>query len=61
MSQLNAVRIVSVTPARDRAWLYKPDHARHIDRYIDFFGTPAPRRETLDPCGELVLVLARRA
>jgi hypothetical protein len=58
MSQLNTVRIVS---GRDRAWLYKADHARHIDRYIDFFGTPAPRRETLDPCGELVLVLERRA
>jgi hypothetical protein len=55
MSQLDAVRIASITPMRDRAWLYKTDHARPIDRYIDFFGTPAPRRETLDPCGELVL------
>jgi hypothetical protein len=24
---------------RVREWLYKPDHPRTVDRYIDFFGT----------------------
>jgi hypothetical protein len=25
--------------AHDRRWLYKNDHPRRIDRYVDFFGT----------------------
>jgi hypothetical protein len=32
----------------DRAWLYKADYVRHIDRYIDFFGTAARRERTTD-------------
>jgi hypothetical protein len=37
--------------------LYKADHPRRIDQYIDFFGTGAPRRETADCSRELVLEL----
>jgi hypothetical protein len=32
----------------DRAWLYKVDHVRHIDRYIDFFGAGPRRDRTTD-------------
>jgi hypothetical protein len=36
--------------AYDRRWLYKNDHPRRIDRYVDFFGTG--RRDVLvaAPC-----------
>jgi hypothetical protein len=33
----------------DRAWLYKADYTRHIDRYIDFFGTGGRRDVATDP------------
>jgi hypothetical protein len=36
-------------PGRRRG-LFKPDHPRAIDRYIDYFGGP-----TSDPCGEGLL------
>jgi hypothetical protein len=32
----------------DRAWLYKADYVRHIDRYIDFFGAGVRRELTTD-------------
>jgi hypothetical protein len=32
----------------DRAWLYKADYARHIDRYIDFFGAGSARERAGD-------------
>jgi hypothetical protein len=35
----------------DRAWLYKADYVRHIDRYIDFFGAGVRR----DAASELAL------
>lgn len=35
--------------------LYKTDHPRAIDRYIDFFGTGLTRGEVDDRCGELFL------
>jgi hypothetical protein len=39
-----------------REQLYKADHPRSIDRYIDFFGDGAPRAEAdADRSGELVL------
>lgn len=34
--------------ASERAWLYKTDYARHIDRYIDFFGAGVRRDLTPD-------------
>jgi hypothetical protein len=56
MGQPNALQIIGVRAARDaREWLYKADHPRHIDQYIDFFGTGVSRREAGDPCGELVM------
>ncbi len=33
--------------------LYKPDHPRTIDRYIDYFADPG--HAALDACGELLL------
>ena len=35
--------------------LYKADHPRAIDRYIDFFGTGLTGGEVDDRCGELFL------
>jgi hypothetical protein len=32
----------------DRAWLYKADYVRNIDRYIDFFGAGVRRELTAD-------------
>jgi hypothetical protein len=58
MGQPNALQIIGVGAARDtREWLYKADHPRHIDLYIDFFGTGASRPEAGDLCGELVMEL----
>lgn len=58
MGQPNALQIIDIGTARAaRDWLYKADYPRRIDRYIDFFGTGAPPRETADRCGELVLEL----
>lgn len=37
-------RLGAATRALDRDSLYKADHPRWIDRYIDFFGTGLPRR-----------------
>jgi hypothetical protein len=38
--------VTVAAPARGacsaREWLYKDDHPRRIDRYIDFFGSGAP-------------------
>jgi hypothetical protein len=37
-------------------WLYKDDHPRDIDRYIDFFGDGLSRTEAdADGCGEVFL------
>jgi hypothetical protein len=56
MGQSNALQILGIRAARDASdWLYKADHPRRIDQYIDFFGTGAPRRQTADCSGELVL------
>jgi hypothetical protein len=39
--------------------LYKTDHPRSIDRYINFFGDGAPHIEAgTDCCGDVVLSLA---
>jgi hypothetical protein len=39
-----------------RAWLYKDDHPRGIDRHIDFFGDGLPRAQAdADGCGEVFL------
>jgi hypothetical protein len=39
-----------------RAWLYKDDHPRDIDRHIDFFGDGRPRAQAdADGCGEVFL------
>ena len=38
--------------------LFKPDHPRSIDRYIDYFGGPAGDASRLaDPCAEGLLDL----
>jgi hypothetical protein len=49
-----AVR-VTVSPAEARDQLYKADHPRGIDRYIDFFGDGVLREDSGDGCGELFL------
>jgi hypothetical protein len=55
MVQSNVAHSISVVArtgageaGTDRAWLYKADYARRIDRYIDFFGTGARRDLTLE-------------
>jgi hypothetical protein len=61
MSQSHAFEIITVGGVRDhrgrdaRSWLYKDDHPRHIDRYIDFFGSGRTRTILADPCGECLL------
>ncbi|HEX2437065.1 MAG TPA: hypothetical protein VHT71_02075 [Methylomirabilota bacterium] len=61
MSQSHAFKVLSLVPGGDRrgrdtrSWLYKDDYPRHIDSYIDFFGTPRSRALVADPCGELIL------
>jgi hypothetical protein len=43
-------------PTTIRDVLYKADHVRAIDRYIDFFGTGRPLTvEPDDPCGDRFL------
>ena len=49
-----AVRL-TVSPAEGRDLLYKADHPRAIDRYIDFFGDGALSEDSGDGCGELFL------
>jgi len=58
MGQPNALQVIGIGAARAaRDWLYKADHPRRIDQYIDFFGTGAAPRETADRTGELALEL----
>lgn len=58
---LRAVQPIAAAPARGyecsvREQLYKADHPRPVDRYIDFFGDGAPRAEAeADRCGQLFL------
>jgi hypothetical protein len=42
----------------DRAWLYKADYVRRIDRYIDFFGTGVRREFGAPLRRELITDLA---
>lgn len=54
---IRAARVIRVTRSRHaqiRDLLYKADHPRRIDSYIDFFGDGAARRE-IDCCGDLLL------
>jgi hypothetical protein len=57
MAYLRAVSTAARTSeARIRALLYKADHPRRIDRYIDFFGDGLARPEVgADCCGDLLL------
>jgi hypothetical protein len=52
----SAARVSAATTreARVRDLLYKPDHPRRIDSYIDFFGDGTARPE-VDCCGDLLL------
>jgi hypothetical protein len=56
MAQARGVHTFPGAPARvrerprGRELLYKVDHPRGIDRYIDFFGDGAAA--VVDPCGE---------
>jgi hypothetical protein len=52
MAPVNAVKPVS---ALERAALYKDDHPRDIDRYIDFFGDGTRSHAAVDRCGDLLL------
>jgi hypothetical protein len=56
LSATSAARVsaASTREARVRDLLYKTDHPRRIDCYIDFFGDGTPRRE-VDCCGDLLL------
>ena len=54
MAHLRANRTGRSREIRDL--LYKTDHPRRIDQYIDFFGDGAPGRAVIpDRCGELLL------
>ncbi len=56
MAHLRAVRTARTSQASLRDLLYKPDHPRRIDEYIDFFGDGAARRVMVaDCCGDLLL------
>lgn len=55
MVQLSTAQSISIAarayaggPGTDRAWLYKSDYVRAIDRYIDFFGTGVRRELVFD-------------
>jgi hypothetical protein len=59
MAHFSTEQIRSVTRAerdRERHWLYKTDHPRRIDRYIDFFGTGRARPDG-PTAGAALLVL----
>lgn len=36
-------------------WLFKRDHPRTIDQYIDYFGGAFAEGRLVDPCGEAFL------
>ena len=57
MSQLRAVQpAAGYEPRGARELLYKADHPRGVDRYIDFFGDGPPAVEaSADRCGEVLL------
>jgi len=51
-----AVNVAVPREARFRDLLYKADHPRRIDQFIDFFGDGASRRAgAADCCGDLLL------
>ena len=51
-----AARPAARARALDRRWLYKDDHPRRIDRYVDFFGTG--RRDVAVPAPSALRSLA---
>lgn len=56
MAHLRAVSTGHSGEASIRELLYKTDHPRRIDAYIDFFGDGAASRAVIaDRCGELLL------
>ena len=56
MAHLRANRTGRSRETSIRDLLYKTDHPRRIDQYIDFFGDGAPGRAAIpDRCGELLL------
>jgi hypothetical protein len=59
MIQFSVASTMTGAPARPGIaceWLYKDDHPRSIDRYIDFFGTGTPRAGgAADRCGDVFL------
>ncbi len=58
MAHSTAVSVVAASvrhAGRAHDLLYKADHPRVIDRYIDFFGDGAVRETADDRCGELFL------
>jgi hypothetical protein len=57
MAYLRAVSTGART-SKARTLLYKSDHPRRIDQYIDFFGDGGARPEvSADYCGDLLLGL----
>jgi hypothetical protein len=56
MAHLRAVSTGGSRETSIRYLLYKTDHPRRIDQYIDFFGDGAAGRAVIpDCCGELLL------
>jgi len=60
MAQPTALQPLAPAPAAEpeaevRDLLFKADHPRPIDRYIDFFGDGALSDDAGDGCGELFL------
>jgi hypothetical protein len=57
MAHLRAISGARASEAHVRELLYKADHPRHIDRYIDFFGddVAAFPETAVDCCGDLLL------
>ena len=56
MAHLRVVSAARTSQASFRDLLYKSDHPRRIDDYIDFFGDGALRRDmTSGCCGDVLL------
>jgi hypothetical protein len=56
MAHSTALHVVAgSSTAESRDLLYKADHPRAIDQYIDFFGDGALSDTGCDGCGELFL------
>lgn len=55
MSHATVMKHSESAPRAARRALFKRDHPRAIDQYINYFGGAAGERTGVDPCGEALL------